>query len=322
MSEKEHSTPLLKECDAEGDGVEIVSPKCKLAIEPFMFISALFTMIMYGSYSQYIYKRVAESYNASTDISMNRNASATCQENKSDPSFILRQEIESAASYLNMEINIMYSCVAIVSSIWLNSLSDKRGRKYALAPALCGQVISYGTYSVVAILNLDIHYFFVGKFAEAFCGGWETIVVSSFAYIADISTPENRTFRIIFLEICFYVSAIFTSAANGYMIDYIGFEWMFVIAAAGKLVCVFYVIFILPETIHPLRKVSFFSLEHAKHSFRILLKNDSDPKKYIKLRYIFVAFFFSSTVYLATDSVDTLFQMNAPLCWDSIMIGK
>ena len=314
------TSPLIKPSEAEAS-VWIVKPRRKWVVEPLLFFYSLFTIPSLMCRSQFIYMKFAQSLNASAAIAFNTNSSSTCDVNKSSPEFLLRQEIQSASSYFMMELTLVYSASAIVSAVYLCSLSDTRGRRYALIPSTSGDVLGSAVLIVVSFCDLDVRYLFIGECISGIGGGWETILVASFAYIADITTPKERGFRIVILELSFYLSAGCVSILTGYMIRYIGFHWIFVIVSGGKFVGLMYVIFFIPETVKPLQIVRIWSLGHFKHSFRIFKNNGADPSKNRRFACLFVAFFFSSLVSL-TMGIDTLFEMNTPLCWNSVRIGR
>ena len=303
--------------------VRIVKPSRKWVMEPLLFYYALFTMPFAMSRSQFVLQKIARSMFASlaaVNFKTNLNSSSTCNVNKSSSEFILQQEIESAASYMIMQMALVYSASGIVSAMYLCSLSDKRGRRYALIPATIGDALQSFCIIIVDYFDLDIHYLFIGEFIGGLGGGWETLLVASFAYIADITSPKDRGLRIVVLELSILLSMGLVSVFTGYLIHYIGFLSIFIMISGGKFCGLMYVIFFVPETIQPLQRVTFWSLNHFKHSFRIFEKTSIDSKKNQKFVFLFIAFFFSSIV-LVNLGIDTLFQMNSPLCWNSIQIG-
>ena len=249
--------------------VRIIVPRRRIIIEPYLFLSSLFSTPLYSGLSQYRYMRIGQSFNASEDITMNHNTSGSCGLNKTTPEFILRQKIESAASTLSMELTLVYSVTSIIGALWLSSLSDKRGRKYALIPAKISEIMYCSALLAIAYWNLDLNYLFICEFLGSCFGGWETGLLASFAYLADMTSVSDRAFRIVVLELSFFLSSAATSYLTGYLIQTIGFTWIFAICTCGKALCFLYLLFLVPETIQPVNKVPILALSHFKYSFRI-----------------------------------------------------
>lgn len=55
-------------------------------------------------------------------------------------------------------------------------------------------------------------------FFEGITGGWATMLMASFSYIADITTEENRTFRIGITNTCFSVGVAIALSVSGVLL--------------------------------------------------------------------------------------------------------
>ena len=80
-----------------------------------------------------------------------------------------------------------------------------------------------------------------------------------------------------------------------------------------------YAIFFIPETVPYSSKAKFFSTKHLKKTVLLFTADDGTRRRW-KLCVILLAFFLCSTVKVG-DSIDSLFEMNSPLCWTSDIVS-
>ncbi len=86
-----------------------------------------------------------------------------------------------------------------MATIILGSVSDSRGRKIALVAPVVGAIFR-GVLAVVLVFrNREITLMWLGAGMEGFCGGGIVLTLAAFAYMADITNPANRTFRMVLI---------------------------------------------------------------------------------------------------------------------------
>ena len=83
------------------------------------------------------------------------------------------------------------------------------------------------------MLDLPIWYLLIGSFLDGCTGYYVTMLMGCFAYIADITEPEERQFRIVVVELLMFISGIFGPIGVGYWIKEMGYLWPLVFVA-GK----------------------------------------------------------------------------------------
>ena len=70
----------------------------------------------------------------------------------------------------------------------------------------------------------------------------------SFAYVIDVTTPENRSRNILILELCTGLGSIVAYLATGFMIDAWGYGAPIGMCFVTYILGIFYVLFLLPES--------------------------------------------------------------------------
>ncbi|ETN65245.1 MFS transporter, PCFT/HCP family, solute carrier family 46 (folate transporter), member 1/3 [Anopheles darlingi] len=118
----------------------------------------------------------------------------------------------------------------------------------------------------------------------ALTGGWFTMFMGVFSYIADVTTTEERTLRIGIVNLCFSLGVPIGMAFSGILLKQIGFYGVFSISASLYLVAFFYGAFLVPEVnilnekerLRASEKrnllTDFFDREHVMETFRVAFK--------------------------------------------------
>ncbi|KAH8262259.1 hypothetical protein KR026_010704 [Drosophila bipectinata] len=128
-------------------------------------------------------------------------------------------------------------------------------------------------------------------------GGWFTMLMGVFSYIADITTEEERTLRIGILNVCFSVGVPIGMAFSGVLLKQIGFYGVFSISAAFYVIAFVYGFFFLEEPVaRPEKSVEqkslladFFDKEHVVQTFRVAFqKGENQRRKRVILLMIVV----------------------------------
>lgn len=166
----------------------------------------------------------------------------------------------------------IYSIIQLVSSPWLGRISDRAGRRPVLLLSILGGALGYflmGWTSSLALL-------FVARIIQGFTGG---NISTAQAYIADVTTPAERSKAMAVVGACFGLGFIIGPAIAGWM-SAISMGAPFYFAGALALLNSLLIYLFLPE-----------SLEHRvqrseKLSFKEVFRSNS------KLPLVIASYFF------------------------------
>lgn len=142
-----------------------------------------------------------------------------------------------------------YALMQFLFAPVLGALSDRFGRRPLILIALFGLGIDY----LIQGFAPTIGWLFVGRILAGVMGA---SITTAHAYIADISTPENRSRNFGLVGAAFGIGFIIGPALGGVL----GGLWIrlpFFVAAALALLNLFYGLLILPESLKPERRDSF-----------------------------------------------------------------
>jgi len=155
---------------------------------------------------------------------------------------IILDTATSNAEIHNGAILAIYSLVSfLLSPIW-GGLSDRVGRKKIIIVGLVGFSFSFLMFGLAA------HHLILMYIARALGGLFSGAVTSVIvAYVADITTPENRTKGMAFVGISIGFGFMIGPAVGG-MLSVINLTTPFFVAAALSLITAIFAIYILQDT--------------------------------------------------------------------------
>ena len=199
-----------------------------------------------------------------------------------------------------------YAVMQFIFAPLLGNLSDRYGRRPILLISLFGLGIDY----IFLAIAPSIGWLFLGRIIAGLGGASFTTAT---AYIADISTPQNRAQNFGMVGAAFGVGFILGPVIGG-LLGQFGLRVPFMVAALLSFLNFIYGYFVLPESL---------SLENRR-KFEWKRSNPLSSikqlKKYPAVSGLVISYFL---IYLATNSVQstwsffTIQQFN----WDPKMIG-
>ncbi|WP_288879853.1 TCR/Tet family MFS transporter [Pedobacter panaciterrae] len=212
----------------------------------------------------------------------------------------------SQASQWSGWLTFVYAIMQFVCAPIIGNLSDKYGRRPVLLLSLFGFGIDY----IFLALAPTIWWLFVGRIIAGIFGASMTTAT---AYIADISTNENRAQNFGMIGAAFGVGFIIGPALGG-LLGEIGPRVPFIAAAILTLVNVVYGYFVLPESLDREHRRA-FEWKRANPLGSLM-----QLKKYKGLGGLIIALVF---LYIASHSVQSTwtFVNIEKFKWSTSMIG-
>ncbi len=199
-----------------------------------------------------------------------------------------------------------YAIVQFFAAPILGGLSDKYGRR----PLLLASLIGLGLDYIVIVFAPTLIWLFVARVISGMCGGSVTVAN---AYIADISSPENRAKNFGMIGAAFGLGFVVGPTLGGILGEF-GTRVPFMGAAALSLINAFYGFFVVPESLAKEDRRD-FSWKRA-NPFGTLKRILSHQK----IVWLIVALFFIYVAAHATHSNWSFFTIEK-FRWSSMEIG-
>lgn len=293
-----------------------------LVVEPVVAIYLFATFLSYPVIQQYVYKRIWEETINSSFI--DNNTMSHCERNTSGPIYQKQKEVQEKASLFTMKMDLSGSLVSILVAFVLVSNGDRRGRKISLVLPVVGNFLTCTFFCFTAYYSLPLSLLFASAFVGSFFGGMATFLGGAFSFVVDLcETEKQKTIRIAVVDFILGIMSGLGGLSSGYILKGAGFTWTFATLSLLHLIGLFYCACFLGDTVQVSELQPRSLKEGLKETFSgiyILFKSSSSRKRtsIILMLCVFMIYFFTM---FGGVSLFTLFELNAPLCWDAIYIG-
>ena len=188
--------------------------------------------------------------------------------------------VEAEAARILSVFSLLNILPTLCATVLMGSYSDSRGRKVALiAPILGGLLRSTCTLGMIH-WHLDTRFIYVAGLAEGIFGGQPIFNMACFSYIADVTHPSQRTWRMLVLTISQNLAITIAEISAGYIITYWGFEIAFLVVTITYVLCLMNICCIRETRKHSPDSVGYFSVTHFVRTFRPLVH------KYTRTRWV------------------------------------
>ncbi|CAH0716106.1 unnamed protein product, partial [Brenthis ino] len=268
-----------------------------ITVEPVMFFYMMAYMITNViEQTFYMFQACTVNHGYSADICYNIS-------NYDD----INKEVQVTVSTFHQWNGIASHVVPLLLAFFLGAYSDKRGRKVLLLGGLIGKLY----FSLVITLNTMMawpleYVIYTAAFPSALTGSDLAIFAGCFAYIADVSSLNNRTLRVGILDVV-YLSTMPTGVAIGNLlynkVVNRSFTAMFTINSSLMIISTLYCLFFLKWQTRPEQRslreagvknpiTDFFDLQNIKQTCLTLTKNRPDKRRlYLWFLLISMAFY-------------------------------
>lgn len=218
---------------------------------------------------------------------------------------LINGDISEASKYGGW-LSFAYAFVQFICAPMVGNLSDKYGRRPVILISLFGFSIDY----LVLAFAPTITWLFIGRIIAGITGASMT---TASAYIADVSTDENRAKNFGLIGAAFGVGFIIGPVIGGLLGQY-GSRVPFYAAAALCLLNFLYGLFVLPESL-PKEKRRPFEWKRANPigSFRFLKTHP----KILSLTFVLILVYIGGHAVQSNWNYFTMYMFQ----WDEKMVG-
>ncbi|KAK6181344.1 hypothetical protein SNE40_009217 [Patella caerulea] len=233
----------------------------------------------------------------------------------------LEQGIQEEVSRLTLYFALVGNSAAFFMSIFLGPLSDSLGRKIIFLIPMFGILVKSLFVTFIIYFKLNIYYMYLAYGIDGLSGKNFVMLVATFAYSVDVAKPgKSRTIALTIMEGCMALAAGLGQLGAGYLIRSTGFFYtlvMFDIISALEIAVVF---FFLPETVTNKQWRNSSLLGSIKKVFGFYF---TDGTLHDRLCYVIAlgTFFFGVVTTLGRTTLETIYQLGEPFCWNSVQIG-
>ena len=251
---------------------------------------------------------------------------------KSPPCKTTNQTDETAKDYKHVETItsrwLLYNKLAVISPLIftimiLSSYSDSYGRKFSFIMAMIGLFMKDILITTTIYFGLEFWVVTIAYGIEGLTGGSTAIINMAFASIADLTTTsKNRVLGIVAIEAVIVLAGLCPGFVAGYMVQsHLGYTFSAILCSSTMSIAVIVALLFLPETLPPERRVPPKPVwSTIKRTFDFYTSNDFKGKRMFYL-ILLITYAVSCIAGNNRTTMETLYFLNQPFCWNPINFG-
>ncbi|BFZ07209.1 hypothetical protein BsWGS_10248 [Bradybaena similaris] len=312
--EKQEAAQLLpKSSTADKPHYSLLRARISAAFIPVFALTINFPSLL----TQYIVKRLEDENgfsNVTKVSSCDAGGNSSNTEAKDDP--------QAQASELLSYCTLAQTIPAFIACLLLGSYTDYIGRRRLLLVPVFTNFVKAALVCCIVRFNLDLGYIYLAYGIDGISGSLYFTLLALYSYTADTSSSKKeRTFWIYAVSCTTSTMSAVANVVLGQLIKSYGFFEAGLFISGMAFVGFTVPLIFLPETLYQRRSIKGVSpLTHLRKIFGFFFL-DGSIRRRATFCMCLLMFAFGVANDLNLVSIDTMYQMHAPFCWDSVQIG-
>ncbi|CAG5130694.1 unnamed protein product [Candidula unifasciata] len=314
--EKESELLLPKSNNGDKPRYSILRARISAAFIPVFAVSVSGTRE--SLVTQYIVKRLEDEIGFSNVTKV-----SSCIDSGNSSNTESGNDPQSQASEQLTYYVLAQTIPAFFACLLLGSYADYVGRRLLLLVPVFTNFVKTAIICCIVKFNFDLSYFYLAYGIDGLAGTSYSILLALYSFTADISySKKDRTFWIYAVSCASSTMSAVINVTGGYLIKNYGFFEAAIFLCGLTLLSFIVPLIFLPETLQQRRSIKGVSpLTHIKNIFGLYFLDGT-----VRRRATFCVCLLMFIVGVANDlhlnSLDSLYQMHYPFCWDSVKIGN
>lgn len=230
--------------------------------------------------------------------------------------------VSSEASMVLMYADIAAIVPSFFITILLGGYSDLHGRIDVLMLSLVGAAIRLLIVIVMFLFNLSVYFLVLASFIDSFFGMSSTFVCCLYSYLSDITSNEERSYRLVVIEVFAGLGNILSNLLTGYFITTLGFLWSLIIFLSIIFLTIIYVAFLKESIdIENSSDKPYLSFKYFTDTYKLFKGTEGDTNSRFDLIFVLFIIFLISFGQYGSVNVQVLFIISFPLCLSAAFVG-
>ncbi|XP_063531903.1 proton-coupled folate transporter-like [Cydia strobilella] len=204
------------------------------------------------------------------------------------------EEVQKLTASVQAWKNVIQTALPVLLILFVGAWSDKTGkRKPCILLPIVGELLTCIGFMV------NTYYFYelpveaaalTEAIFPAITGGWFTNFIGVFSYIGDITSVENRTYRVGIVNLCMSLGYPIASALSGVLLTWVGYYGVFSISALLYLFSLVYGYYYLEDVKRENQEkkkpksckehvTEFFDVRLVSETFRVVFKQGAGNRR-------------------------------------------
>ncbi|XP_071795893.1 proton-coupled folate transporter-like [Asterias amurensis] len=234
----------------------------------------------------------------------------------------LYSETQSRASFWLLLLNLFQVVPSILSAPLIGMWSDLGGRKRAMVIPIIGYLIGSLVWIYVTYTNSNLWYLLLAEFFIGIAGDFSALLAVCNAYLADITSERERTFRLIMVGITIELGTGASQIVVGYWVVRQGFGVPFWFIVAAMLASLLYISFLMKEsrkTTGGFKDLELFNNRLLDDVYGMFMRYSKDHRR--QLVFFMAVLGLHMMILYTAFLLVLLYVLSPPLCWTSITVG-
>ncbi|XP_066138566.1 probable peptidoglycan muropeptide transporter SLC46 isoform X2 [Euwallacea fornicatus] len=239
--------------------------------------------------------------------------------NSADPKIkALEKLVQPKADIISMVKSLVDGLSSAILCLFVGPWSDRFGRKPVIVINLIGIVLMNVVMVLFSIFEtVSPWYMIVCSVPIILTGGGASLLTVMFAYLTDVTSGQNRGFRMGVFETVMAVAVLLGSASSSYVYSAINYITVYAIAGFSSLLALVHALCFIPESLpnreHTGRFKAFFNVRNPAGMFRTSFQSRAHFNRAIILLLVLtLALYFIAII--GCSSVNFLF-LRAKFQW-------
>ncbi|XP_054739026.1 proton-coupled folate transporter-like [Anastrepha obliqua] len=194
--------------------------------------------------------------------------------------------IQPFAAKILMTSTVIESFVPALCGIFIGTWSDRFGRKPLLVIGYSGYALYYALAAIIAQLSttrpVSPWYYLLAVVPYSLFGGSVTYSVATLCYISDVSSAQERPYRMATYEAALFIGLMSGSFLSGYLYEYTNATFVFLTSCSCIFVAVCITVFFIPESLNR-RRFNFIENLHVNVSSDLAASLNVESNQFRKL---------------------------------------
>lgn len=300
-----------------------------ITVEPVLYLYFFARYLYYPLIQQYIFWRYGNDRLQNTSFPFpNGSFCITKKELDGYGANGTGDDVEESANFLVLYGQIANTLPSILAAIGFGSFSDYFGRRPAMIIVSLGAALQ--GLGIIAIIQfqLNMYFYLLTNVISGVTGGMATMLTLGFSYIADVTTIQQRTWRIGIAESMMFIGEAVAQGAGGYWLQQLNcyFERPMWVYVGCQMLIVAYVLLLLPESMSRAERLEktnkrSSSFQAVIQGIRIFLGCDVQGYSIWRLWAALLSMCIVILNRVGSRQITTFFLLTDPLNWDPTKIG-
>ena len=260
-------------------------------------------------------------YNTSANDHANTDKLQCCKtsENIDCGNYTDLELISTDAEHWLLYINLASLLTAIPSTILLGIWSETEGRKIVLVATLMGIALRAALFTIIVKYQAPFYFFVIASLMTSTVGYNASFMASCMAFIADITSNQQRTLQIVFLDCAVGIGIGLAYFISGFYLESDSFQNFIWLIIAITIFNILYVIFFLEKNVLSYEPTPICSCSYFVGMWRIFSYDPGNGRRWRLLTFSAALFIGGIAIYGTNDLI--LFYAQTSLCFTLVFMA-